>query len=70
MSIHILYIGFTPVHVGQDGLSGTPVYASVCQFTLVYICGQGRGAQQCERNRLYIIGTYLCKMNDNKSNKL
>ena len=29
------YVDFTPVYVGRDGLSGTPVYVSVCQFTLV-----------------------------------
>ena len=35
VSVHVLYVGFMPVYVGRDGLSGTPVYVSVCQFTLV-----------------------------------
>ena len=29
------YACFTPVYVGRDGLSGTPVYIGIRQFTLV-----------------------------------
>ena len=35
VSVHFLHFSFMPVYVRQDGLSGTPVYVSVCQFTLV-----------------------------------
>ena len=42
-SAHVLYVSFTlttsssfmPIYVGQDGLSGTLVYVSLRQFTLV-----------------------------------
>ena len=29
------YACFTPIYIGQDGLSGTPVYISLRWFTLV-----------------------------------
>ena len=35
VSVHVLYVGFTPVYVGQDGLSGTLVYIGIHRFTLV-----------------------------------
>ena len=44
--VHILYVSFMPIYIGQDGLSGTPVYVSIRQFMVVYINGQGHGACQ------------------------
>ena len=35
LSSHVLYVGFTPVYIGQDRLSGNPVYVSLHRFTLV-----------------------------------
>ena len=35
VSAHVLYFSFTPFYVRQVRLSGTPVYVSLCWFTLV-----------------------------------
>ena len=35
VSVHILYVSFTPVYVGQEGLSGNQVYIRLHQFTSV-----------------------------------
>ena len=35
VSVHVLYFSFTPIYVGQEGLLGTQVYASLRQFTSV-----------------------------------
>ena len=46
VSVHVLYVSFTPIYVGQVRLSGTPVYVELRQFTPVYVGGQGHGARQ------------------------
>ena len=35
VSVHFLHFSFMPVYVRQDGLSGTPVYVRLHQFTSV-----------------------------------
>ena len=35
VSVHVLYFSFTPIYVGQEGLLGTQVYASLRRFTSV-----------------------------------
>ena len=42
VSVHVLYFSFTPVFVGQEGLSGTQVFIRLHQFKSVYVDGQGR----------------------------
>ena len=63
--VHVIYVGFTSVLNLFTSTEQVIRYSSICQFTSVYVDGQGRGAQQLGRFLTHLTSHHLFKSSAN-----